>query len=221
MSKFRYMRRGIFMYKYTLHFEIVRLGLAPCKECLVHKMAIVNAVAFNSFIDFEWSNNWFGWQFQSITLHYLPPPCCFLLATGTSELDKIHSFAHPSDPSNVNWDMSMKITSEKSIFIYFSVEFQCFKIFALVRSGCLGDLFTDHNVQLFYTFYLLDSLDSSLSKIWAWGQKWLFISRKQVVKAFFFALSAQFSYIFSSLLYCSMISAKLLWYFQGGYSLIQ
>ena len=36
-----------------------------------------------------------------------------------SELDKIHPLVQPLGPSNVTQDSSMKITLEKSIFMYF------------------------------------------------------------------------------------------------------
>ena len=45
-------------------------------------------------------------------------PCCLLLAIGTPALDKIHPLAHPSDPSSVSQDLSVKFTLEKSNFMY-------------------------------------------------------------------------------------------------------
>ena len=53
-SKLRYLRRNIVMHKYTLHFETARLRLIPWKESLVHKIAIISTVQFNSIINFEW-----------------------------------------------------------------------------------------------------------------------------------------------------------------------
>ena len=85
--------------KYTLPFKTVRLGLVPCKESLVHKIT----VQFNSFIDFEWSNNFlFNNSCFIITLLAL---CCLLLVTDMSELDNIH----PLGPSDVTQDLSVKI----------------------------------------------------------------------------------------------------------------
>ena len=43
-----------------------------------------------------------------------PPPCCLLLATDTSELNKIHPLTHLSGPSNVSQDSFVKITLESS-----------------------------------------------------------------------------------------------------------
>ena len=40
-GKVRYIGRSIVMHKYTLYFEIARLGFLLCKESLVHKIAIV------------------------------------------------------------------------------------------------------------------------------------------------------------------------------------
>ena len=57
MGKLRYMRRSIFVHKYTFHFDTACLGLVPYKESLVYKIAIVSTVQFISFIDFEWFNN--------------------------------------------------------------------------------------------------------------------------------------------------------------------
>ena len=55
MGKFRYMKKNTVMDKYTLPFKNMRLKLGQCKESLVHKIAIIRTVQFNSFIDFEWS----------------------------------------------------------------------------------------------------------------------------------------------------------------------
>ena len=51
----------------------------------------------------------------------LAPSCC-IFSTDISELDKIYSLVHPSSPSNITKDSSMKITSEMLIFIYFLVQ---------------------------------------------------------------------------------------------------
>ena len=56
------------MHKSTLHFETTKMGLIPCKESLVHKIAIISTVQFISFIDFEWSNN--GLVDNSNPYHY-------------------------------------------------------------------------------------------------------------------------------------------------------
>ena len=53
----------------------------------------------------------------------VPPSCWILLATSTFEFNKKHLSAYPSGPSNVTWDLSVKITSEMSIFMYFLAQF--------------------------------------------------------------------------------------------------
>ena len=85
-------------------------------QSFVYKITIVNTVQFNSFMNFEWSSNWSTIPGHIITLQ---PPCCLLLVRDTSELDKIHHLAHPSGPLNITQNSSMKITLEKSIFMFF------------------------------------------------------------------------------------------------------
>lgn len=63
------------------------------------------------------------WVTISAHLTTLLPPCYLLLATGTSELDKIHPLTQKSVPSNVIQDLFVKITSEKSISMYFLAQF--------------------------------------------------------------------------------------------------
>ena len=50
-------------------------------------------------------------------------------------------------------DSSVKITSEKSIFMYFLAQFWCFKVFALLRGGCQGDFLSIQIYKVLYTFY--------------------------------------------------------------------
>ena len=80
----------------------------------------------------------------------LPLPCWFLSATGMSELDKIYRLAHPSGPSYIPRDLSVKMTLEKSIFTYFLAKCWCYKIFALIRAGCS---FTDPNSQSIHQIF--------------------------------------------------------------------
>ena len=84
------------MYKCTLYFEIARLGLVPYKERFGSKITIVSTVQFNSFNNFERSNN------GSFNNH---PFIAFFLATDTFVLDKIHPLAHPLAVSNVIQDL--------------------------------------------------------------------------------------------------------------------
>ena len=56
-GKLKYMRSNIIVHKFTLYFKTPRLGLVQCIESYVHKIAIISTVQFNSFIDFELSNN--------------------------------------------------------------------------------------------------------------------------------------------------------------------
>ena len=162
-SKLTYMRRSIVVNKDTLHFETVRLGFVLYKEGLVYK--IYSTIHFNSFVDFEWSNNCF--INNSSLIFSLLPPCCLLSPTCMSELDKIHPLAQPSCPSNVTQDSSVKITPEKWIFMYFWAQFWHFKIFASVRGErrlprrfFYRSQFTMHSTN----FVLFDSLSNSLFK---------------------------------------------------------
>ena len=116
------MRRSIVIHKYTLHFETVSLGLVPCKKSLLYKISIVSLVQFKSFIDFEWFVN--GLLDYSSLYCHTTISLLLLLATGMSELDIIHLFAHPSGPSNLTRDSSGKITLGKSIFTYFLAQFR-------------------------------------------------------------------------------------------------
>ena len=61
------MRRDIIMHKYTLPFKTGTQKFVPCKEGLVHKIAVVNTIQFNSFIDFEWFDN--GLVDSSVAYH--------------------------------------------------------------------------------------------------------------------------------------------------------
>ena len=50
--------KGVLLYiKTNFTLKLLKLRLLPCKESLFHSIAIVSSVQFNSFIDFEWSNN--------------------------------------------------------------------------------------------------------------------------------------------------------------------
>ena len=73
IDKLRYMR-NVVMHRYILHFKSARLGLASCKENLVHKITIVSTVQFNS--NFEWSNN--GLVDNSSSSASLPTPTASL-----------------------------------------------------------------------------------------------------------------------------------------------
>ena len=108
----------------------------------------------------------------------LPFPYCFLLATSISELDEIHPLVHPSGPSTVTWDSSVKITLEKSIFIYFLAQFWHFEIFAFVMGGCLGYFFFYKSQFTKYStlIVLLGFLNSSFFKKLSTGQKCFFFS---------------------------------------------
>ena len=57
-----------------------------------------------------------------------------------SELDKIYLLAYLLGPTIVTWNLSMKITLEKSILMYFLSEFWRFRIFSFVKEG---DFITD------------------------------------------------------------------------------
>ena len=79
-SKLRYMSRSIVVHKYLFHCEIVKLGLFRAKKVLSFND---NTVQFNSFINFEWSNN--DWLTIPALIITLQPPDCLLLAIGTYE----------------------------------------------------------------------------------------------------------------------------------------
>ena len=159
------MRRNIVVHKYSHGFETTRLGLGPCKEHLFHKIIIVSTVQFNSFIDFEWSNNSLvDNSSHIITLLHL---YCRLLDTVMSELDKIHSLGHPSGPSNVTHDSSENYFRKVNFHIFFAQ----FWHFALVRGCCLGDIFTYPNSKYFTPFVLLDSFNCSCFKDLSTGEK--------------------------------------------------
>ena len=156
----RYTRRSIAVYKYTFYFETARLGLVTCKESRIYKMAIVQ---FTSFAGNGAIIVWFTIPAHIITLM---PPCRLILATGKPELDKIFHLAHLSGSSNITWDSSVKINLEKSIFMYFLAQFCRFKIFSLVRRGCLKDFYRYCFTKYSTLFILLDSPNSRLF-IWA------------------------------------------------------
>ena len=96
-------------------------SLAPCKEDFIHKIIIVSLFSLTS----SWTLKCSVIVCSTIPadIMTLSLPCCFLLATDLSALDKIHPLTYLSDLSNVTRDSSVKITSEKSIFLYFLVEF--------------------------------------------------------------------------------------------------
>ena len=104
-------------------FETGRLGLASGIVSLVHRIAIVSTVQFDSFIDFEWSNNCLV---VNSSLYYHTTILLPSFDTGMSGLYKIHPFAHQSGPSNVTHDASAKIIFKKSIFIYLLLNFDAF-----------------------------------------------------------------------------------------------
>ena len=63
-------------HKCTLHFETERLEHESREENLVHKIAIVSTIHFNSFLNFEWSKM----VWSTILAHILTPlHLCFLL----------------------------------------------------------------------------------------------------------------------------------------------
>ena len=202
------MRKSFVIHKYTLHLETVRLKLKPCKESLVHKIVIAGTLQSLSSI-------FIGPLMicSTISTHILTPssPYNLLLATGATELDKIHLLAHPSGPSNVIRDFSLKITLEKSMFMYFSV--QC--SFDLVRGGCLKDFFTYLNSEsiLRLLFFVNSSLFKDLSacfKITCFKTTCVHLLWISSWSRFLCALFS--AYIFNRLLYRSMIFAKPLWY---------
>ena len=107
------------------------------------------------------------WSTIPTYINTLQPPCYLLLVTGTSELNKIHPFSHPSGPSNVTHGSSVKITIEKSIFMYFMAQFWYFKIFAFVKRGCLGDFFADPiSISILHFLSFLMPSIPGFSKIW-------------------------------------------------------
>ena len=116
MDKLRYMRRTIVECKYTLDSETARLRFVSCKENLVNKTAIVIA-QFTFTASSTLNRSIMVWL--TIPAHTITqlPPCCFLLARGMSELDKIHPLAYPSGPSNVTQDLPVKIIL-KCQFLY-------------------------------------------------------------------------------------------------------
>ena len=81
------------------------------------------------------------WSTISVHIITLLPPCCILLAKGMSELDKIYPLANPSSLSNITRDLSVMFTLEKSIFMYFLVQFRRFKIFALAEEILIHKVF--------------------------------------------------------------------------------
>ena len=73
--------------------------LVPCKGSPIHKFVVVCIIQFN-YIDLERSNN--GLVNNFCPYHHSAVSSCPLLAKCTSELDKIYTFGHPSNPSNVS-----------------------------------------------------------------------------------------------------------------------
>ena len=147
----------------------------------------------------------------------LPSLSCHLLATGTSELDKIHPWVYSS---SIALELSRKITPENSVFMHFLIQFWHFKIFCLVKEGCLGYFLQTPIHKIFNTFcpsWLPQFQPFQI--LMSACQKWLFcynllsftfIQGKQLVIAFFFGSSSQL--IYSTItFYHSMILAKLLW----------
>ena len=128
----------------------------------IHKIAIFSTILFNSFISFEWCNHGLIVN-SSPYIHHSTVSLFLLLATGMSELDKIYPLPHPSGPSNVIRDSSVKITKENQ---FSCISWSNFKIFALVRGGCLGDLFTDPNTEIILLLLSLTPSNSTFSKIW-------------------------------------------------------
>ena len=157
-GKLSYMKRIIVMHKYTFSIETSRLGLVPCKESFVRKIAIVNTVLFNSSLTLN--DLIMVWSTLPAHIITLPSSYCLLLATDTTELDKI--IPVNSGKSNVTQDSPVKITSEKSIFIYFLAQFWCFKIFALVKVVVKEIFYRFQFTRSSTTFVLLKSLNSSL-----------------------------------------------------------
>ena len=81
--------------------------------------------------------------------------------------DKIYPLTNPLGPSNVNQDLSREISLEKSIFMYFLVQFWYFEICFSERK-LLRKFFTDSNPQSIFNFlsFLTPSIQG-FSKIWA------------------------------------------------------
>lgn len=69
------MSKSIAVHAYKLLFEAARLRLAPCKESLYDKIAIISSVHFNYFIDFLifqmikkcWQNLTYGIQILQLS----------------------------------------------------------------------------------------------------------------------------------------------------------
>ena len=91
------------------------------------------------------------WSIILVHIITLPPSWCLLLAKGMKKLDQFYSLVHPSSPSKVTWDFSIKMTTAKSIFMYLLTQFWCFKIFASIK-GCLEICLQIRIHKVFYTF---------------------------------------------------------------------
>ena len=98
----------------------------------------------------------------------------------------------------------MKINLKKLVFIISWVNFNALKYLFWWEKVALQTFYRPQFTKYFTPFVFLDSLDPSLFKDLSTGQKWLFhynslkftfISRKQLLKAFSFGSSSQFSYI--------------------------
>ena len=159
------------------------------------------------------------------------PSCCFLLATGTFPLNKIHLWAHPSI-------RSIKCHSRFFHDNYFrKVNFRVFLSPILIhenicfRTRLTQEIFwhiTIHNG--FYTFCL-----SWLPQFQPFSKTWVHVRNSSFTISRFSLRSSQgnkflnlflcceFStfYISNSFLYRSMISANLHWYLQSRQSLPQ
>ena len=86
-------------------------------------------------------------------------PCCLFLVTSPCEFGKLYSLARLSSPSNIIWAASVKITLEKSIFLYLD-QFWRFEIFVLGERRLPIIFFTDPSSQSI--LHILFSLTHSI-----------------------------------------------------------
>ena len=122
-----------------LYFEITRLELVQCKGSLIHKITIVSTVEFNSFIEFERSN--YCLIDNSSLCHHTNVPLLVSFSPMHVWIG-LNPFFAPSVSSRfVDENYFRKLN-----FMCFMVKFRRFKIFALIRKGCLENFFTDPNL---------------------------------------------------------------------------
>ena len=181
------------------------MGLAPCNKSFVHKIII----ALFNLIPSTLNDPIMVWS--TIPADIITQPLCYLLlATGTSEMDKIHPLAHLPGPSNVTWDSFMKITFRKVNFHVFFAQFWCIEIFPL-KGNCPVFFFV---FVFFYSFSILHLLLFSTLLIPAFSKIWRLVKSGCFVITFFSLCSSLGSSFLKPFPLLQVLSLYFLWYFE-------